>query len=157
MNKIQQALRLGRKLIDFKIAISGAIVMGGIVFSINYFSTANLAGSITAALKQGTYTFILGGVLMKSCELLATSIQRRTLAILASVLIPSVFTLLLTFAMHSLKGTPKPVESTLPTLIIIPATAIWGFLKRRQIDQKRALNNTKVHSDPSETDGQRKS
>jgi hypothetical protein len=138
MIKIQQVAKFGRKFIDLKIAISGAIVMGGTVFAINYFSTANLGGSLTAALKQGTYTFFFGGVLMKSCEILATIIQKRTLAILLSMLLPSIFTLLLTFAMHSLKGTPKPFESTLPTLIIIPATAIWGFMKRKQSERQKA-------------------
>jgi hypothetical protein len=137
MIKLRQAARTVRKFIDVKIAVSGAIVMGGIVFSINYSATHELTGSLTAALKQGTYTFFFGGVLMKSCELLATSIQRRTLAILASTIIPSVFTLLLTYCMHSMKGTPKPFESTLPTLIIIPATAIWGFISRGKQDRKQ--------------------
>lgn len=135
MINIQKVVRNGRKFIDYKIAVSGAIVMGGIVFSINYSATHELTGSLTAALKQGTYTFFFGGVLMKSCELLATGIQRRAIAILASVFIPSVFTLLLTFVLHSMKGTPKPLESTLPTLIIIPATAIWGYLSREKQDR----------------------
>lgn len=135
MNKLQKAAKFSRKFIDVKIGIAGAIVMGGIVFGINYFSTNEIAGSITAALKQGSYTFLLGGTLMKGCEHLATTIKQRTLAILASVLIPSVFTLILTFSMHNLKGTPKPLESTIPTLIIIPATAVWGFKKRKQKDE----------------------
>ena len=137
MNKLRQAAIKARKFIDVKIAVSGAIVMGVIVFSINYSATHELTGSLTAALKQGTYTFFFGGVLMKSCELFATGIQRRKLAILASVFIPSVFTLLLTYGMHSMKGTPKPFESTLPTLIIVPATAIWGFFSRKKQDQKQ--------------------
>jgi hypothetical protein len=133
------AAKTVRKFIDVKIAVSGAIVMGGIVFCINYSATHELTGSLTAALKQGTYTFFFGGILMKSCELLATGIQRRKLAILASVFIPSVFTLLLTYGMHSMKGTPKPFESTLPTLIIIPATVVWGYISRKQHDQKQQV------------------
>jgi hypothetical protein len=135
MIKLRKAVKTARKFIDVKIAVSGAIVMGGIVFTINYSATHGLTGSLTAALKQGTYTFFFGGILMKSCELLATSILPRTLAILSSVIIPSVFTLLLTFVLHSMKGTPKPFESTLPTLIIIPATAIWGFICRKKLDR----------------------
>ena len=139
MIKLQQFAKFGQKFIDFKIAISGAIVMGGIVFSINYSATHELTGSLTAALKQGSYTFIFGGILMKSCELIAITIQKRKLAILGSMLIPSVFTLLLTFAMHSMKGTPKPFESTLPTLIIIPATLVWGVRKRKVLDRKQQI------------------
>lgn len=135
MSKLRKAAIFGRRFIDYKIGFAGAIVMGGIVFSINYFSTHEIAGSLTAALKQGTYTFIFGGTLMKACEYIATSIRRKTTAIVLSIVIPSVFTLLLTFAMHSLKGTPKPFESTLPTTIIIPATAVWGYRMRlKKID-----------------------
>jgi hypothetical protein len=67
---------------------------------------------------------------MKGCENLATKIKKRTLAIVASVVIPSALTLSLTFTMHNFKGTPKPLESTIPTLLIIPATAVWGYRKR---------------------------
>jgi hypothetical protein len=49
---------------------------------------------------------------------------------MASVVIPSALTLILTFTMHNFKGTPKPLESTIPTLLIIPATAVWGYRKR---------------------------
>jgi uncharacterized protein YacL len=137
MITLQQAVKSGRKFIDYKIGIAGAVVMGGIIFSINYSSTHQLTGSITAALKQGTYTFLFGGTFMKGCEYLATNIQKRTMAILVSALIPSVITLLLTYGMHTLKGTPKPLESTLPTLIIIPATIIWGFNRRNRSERKK--------------------
>lgn len=133
MIKIKQLVKFSYKFIDYKIGIAGAIVMGGIVFGINFFSTHEIGPSITAALKQGAYTFFLGGALMKSCEYLATSIEKRILAIVASVVIPSAVTLILTFTMHNLKGTPKPLESTLPTLIIIPATVVWGIQKRKHV------------------------
>jgi uncharacterized protein YacL len=132
MIKLRQVLKIGQKFIDYKIGIAGAIVMGGIVFGINYFSTYEILGSITAALKQGAYTFLFGGTLMKGCEYLATSIKKRSVALILSVVIPSVLTLILTYTMHNLKGTPKPLESTIPTTIIIPATAIWGLKKRKE-------------------------
>ncbi len=136
MSRVHKAIKFGRKFIDYKIGLAGAIVMGGIVFGINYYSTDQIAGSITASLKQGTYTFIFGGTLMKACEYIAKTIRMKTWAIVLSVAIPSVFTLILTFTMHNLKGTPKPFESTIPTMIIIPATAVWGYRKRRQIDNR---------------------
>jgi len=52
INKIQQIAKFGQKFIDVKIAISGAIVMGGIVFSINYSATHKLTGLMTVAFKQ---------------------------------------------------------------------------------------------------------
>jgi len=140
MIKLRKTVINSGNFIDYKIGFAGAIVMGGIVFGINYFSTHEITGSITAALKQGAYTFIFGGSLMKGCEYLATKIKKRTIAILASVVIPSALTLLLTYSMHTLKGTPKPLESTIPTTIIIPATAIWGLKKRQQSDWKQNKN-----------------
>jgi len=139
MIKLQKTAKSAQKFIDYKIGFAGAIVMGGIVLGINYFSTHEISGSITAAIKQGSYTFIFGGTLMKGCEYLATNIRKRRFAIVASIVIPSVFTLLLTFGLHNLKGTPKPIASTIPTLIIIPATAVWGARKRNQTDQKIPL------------------
>jgi hypothetical protein len=136
MLPISQVIQSIRKFIDLRIAISGSIVMGGIVFSINYFETQDSFGSMTASLKQGFYTFLFGGVLMKSCQLIAINIRRTIPAIILSVLIPSVFTMVLTIAMHSLKGTPKPIESTLPTLIIIPATLVWAIVSRRNLKNK---------------------
>lgn len=134
MLNIHQLRTTLKKFIDYKIGIAGAIVMGGIVFGINYFATHEIPGSATAALKQGSYTFLFGGTLMKGCEYLAIHIKNRMLAIYTSVFVPSVLTLILTFTMHNLKGTPKPLESTIPTTIIIPATAIWGYKKRKQFD-----------------------
>ena len=131
---IKKLIKSGSRFIDYKMAIAGSIVMGGIVFCINFFSTHNLSGSLTATAKQAGYTFLFGGILMKSCESLAKSINNKYLAIGLSVLIPSTITLILTFILHNLKGTPRPLESTLPTLIIIPATAIWGYMKRKEYD-----------------------
>lgn len=120
------------KHIDFRIGLIGGVVMGGIVFTVNYTSTADLAGSFTASLKQGAYTFLFGGVVMKLCETLSTSIRKRISAILLATLIPSLMAISLTFAVHSLKGTPKPVASTIPTaLLVIPSTFVWAIRKRK--------------------------
>ena len=135
MLKLQQAAKFSHRFIDFKIGIAGAVFLGGVVFGINYFTTHEIVGSITAAIKQASYTFLLGGIFMKGCENLATKIKKRTLAIAAAVVIPSALTLILTFTMHNFKGTPKPLESTIPTLLIIPATAVWG-IKKRMLSEK---------------------
>ncbi len=142
MPGIKCILTYGSRFIDYKMGIAGAIVMGGIVFAINYLSTKEITGSTTAALKQGSYTFLLGGSLMKSCEYLATRINPKYFAITLSVIIPSVFTLFLTYKMHQLKGTPKPFESTVPTVIIIPATAIWGWKKRKEYEIELLSNES---------------
>ena len=129
---IKKIIDFGGKFIAYKIGIAGAIFMACIVFGINYFSTYDTFGSFTAAIKQGGYTFFLGGSFMKGCEYLATKIKRKSLAILSAIIIPSVITIILTFNVHKLKGTPKPLESTIPTLLIIPATVVWAVRKRNQ-------------------------
>ena len=98
----------------------------------NYHETNELFGSSTAALKQATYTFFVGGSIIKSCEYLATKIKNKSLAIASAIILPSALTLMLTYGVHNLKGTPEPEKSTIPTIIIIPATAYWATRKRRQ-------------------------
>jgi len=131
-------MKTKNKFFDFKIGFAGATVMGIVVFSINYYGTKNLTGGLTAALKQATYTFIFGGTIMKICENVAISIKKRRTALVAAVVVPSTISLLLTFGMHNLKGTPKPLASTIPTAIfVIPSTAIWGMRKRKQFDLQK--------------------
>ena len=135
---IKRVLIFGSKFIDYRMGRYGAMVMATIVFSINYFSTHLLFWSVVAALKQGTYTFFFGGIIMKMSENLAVHIKKKTIALIAAVVIPSAVSLSLTFGLHSLKGTPKPFESTIPTAIfVIPSTAVWGFLKRKRYEKLR--------------------
>jgi len=130
------------RYINYRMGIYGAIIMGVIVFMINFSATELWWPSTTAALKQGAYTFFFGGVIMKFCEYLAVRIKKRLIALLAAVIIPTSIALTLTFGIHNLKGTPKPLASTIPTLMIIPATAVVGFQKRKQFtcgNNKNAL------------------
>lgn len=126
--------------VDFKMGMIGALVMGFIVFRINFHSTHYLLGSITASLKQGTYTLFFGGVIMRSSELLSVRIRKKALALVAAVILPSTISLLLTFGVHNLKGTPRPMASTIPTAIfVIPSTLVWGILNRRKHDKVIAV------------------
>jgi hypothetical protein len=128
-------MKTKNRFFDFKIGFAGAVVMGIVVFSINYYGTKNLTGGLTAALKQATYTFFFGGTIMKICENVAVGIKKRKTALIAAVIVPSTVSLLLTFGMHNLKGTPKPLASTIPTaFFVIPSTAVWGMRKRKQFD-----------------------
>jgi hypothetical protein len=130
---LKKVVDLGSKFIDYKIGLVGACVMGCIVFVINDYHTHNLSGASTAALKQGAYTLLFGGSIMRGCEYLATRITKRAVALVAAVILPSVVAVSLTFGVHSMKGTPKPLESTIPTaILIIPSTAIWGHRKREE-------------------------
>jgi len=126
------------KFFDFKVGIAGGLVMGLVVFFINYFEVDEVIGSLTAALKQGAYTFLFGGSIMKLCETIALKMNPKWIALVLAMLIPSTVSLLLTYGLHSLKGTPLPFESTIPTAIfVIPSTFVWGYLKRKNQDLKK--------------------
>lgn len=124
------------RFIDIRFGVAGGVVMGLIVFAVNYVSTGEWAGSLTAALKQGVYTFFFGGVIMKMCEVIAVRFNPAAMAVFLSMLVPSVVSLALTFGVHSLRGTPMPLESTIPTAIfVIPSTLVWGTISRRRSDK----------------------
>jgi len=134
-------IQWGRRYIDYRMGIIGCIVMAGLVFGINYSRTAqslgspDVLGSITAATKQGVFTFFFGGFIMRLSERLATEIQNQPLALISACILPSFVSLSLTFLVHSLKGTPEPLLSVIPTaLLIIPGTAFWGFYQRRKLN-----------------------
>jgi len=137
MSNVRKLIKFSGKYIDYKMAIAGALFLGIVVFLINYHASANVHGSLTAALKQGAYTFLFGGIIMKTCERLATGFSNKTKAIILSIFIPTIAAVTLTFLVHSLKGTPHPLESTIPTMIlIIPSTAVWGNRKRKKMEEE---------------------
>ena len=130
---IQQLARM----INMKMALFGAVIMGTIVFFIN-IDHGYYAASI-AALKQAAYTFFLGGALLRILEALAMAIKNPILALFTAVIITTLITVSLVFYVHTLRGTPKPFESTLPTIYLAPFGFFivaakkrfgeWGFLR----------------------------
>ena len=149
-NKIKSLLKeYGRKYVDYKMGMAGAMVMASVVFTINYIGTNNILGAFTASLKQGTYTFFFGGVITKMAERLATEITRKYLALFLACLLPSLLSITLTFGMHNLKGTPKPLQSTIPTVIlVIPSTFIWGYINRRKMEKAKTFAENEKRSSP---------
>ena len=144
---VKRLLNYGKRYVDYRMGIIGALVMAIVVFSINYFGRPIpleyqdhlMFWSGIAALKQGTYTFFFGGVIMKGAERFATEVSKRGLALFLACIVPSLVSITLTFTMHSLKGTPRPLESTIPTLFFVfPSTAVWGYINRKRMDKKSA-------------------
>jgi hypothetical protein len=76
---------------------------------------------------------------------MAIAIKQKFMAIFISAFIPSVITLFITFGIHQLKGTPKPLESTIPTLLIFPTTLVWGYKKRK----RHLLRTKEIHQQTS--------
>jgi hypothetical protein len=112
--------------------------MGCIVYWIN--ADHGFWSALPAALKQAAYTSIAGGILTRICERMAYKFENFAFSIFMGSLVPSVIAVTLTFGVHMLKGTPEPLNSTIPTMILAPmGFVIWGLRRRLQRDKAAAL------------------
>jgi hypothetical protein len=128
----QQALNFAGRFIDIPSAIAGALIMGVLVGFINRKFGAWPAS--TAAMKQAAYTFVFGGMLTKLLYILVVKIKGLYKATIFSVLIVTIITVALVYAVHNLKGTPLPLESTIPTAILAPVGfSILAYRKKKQV------------------------
>jgi hypothetical protein len=115
------------KYFDPLTATAGALVLGGIVFWINFDHGTGKA--LIAAGKQGLYTFFAGGFIMKLCENIALYFNKKNLALFLAILIPSIIAIGLTYLLHTIKGTPHPLASTVPTMILAPMGFGWWAVR----------------------------
>ncbi len=124
---------------DAKMGFIGAFAMGVIVYFIN--ADHDPSGAVIAASKQFFYTFFIGGFFTKMVENLAITWDDKTLSVFLAIVIPALLTITLTFIMHNLKGTPEPINSTIPTTFLAPLSfSVWAILKRIEYD-KMALED----------------
>lgn len=118
------------KYVDVSTAWKAALFLGLVVYAIN-FSHGALA-ALPAALKQATYTFFVSGFILRLCERLARNNALGRMALPLATLVPSAIAIGLTYLMHSLKGTPAPFYSTVPTILMVfPSFAVWGWRAQR--------------------------
>ena len=119
------------RYINYRMAVAGAVFLGTVVFWINY--SHGILPALVAATKQGTYTFFAGGFVTRNNERLAMKLENRWLSLAYAVAVNSTIAVGLTFLVHSLKGTPEPLWSTLPTLVMsIPGFAALGWREQRK-------------------------
>ena len=124
-----------KNYMDYKIGALGATIMGGTIFFVNL--SEGVAGASTAALKQGIYTFIFAGVVTRICEKFATSSRSRLLSYSLAVLIPASLTITATYGIHRLKGTPKPLNSTIPTAVSsLIGLPYWAYRSRKKLEER---------------------
>jgi hypothetical protein len=120
------------KYVDVSTAWKAALFLGLVVYAIN-FSHGALA-ALPAALKQAIYTFLASGFIVRLCENLIKQVRPMVVAWPLAILLPSAVAVGLTFLMHSLKGTPEPFYSTLPTILITPpAFAVWAWRSLKKV------------------------
>jgi len=119
------------KFFDLPSAIAGALIMGIIVGIINI--RHGLWPATTAAMKQAAYTFLFGGAIIRLLYSIVLYIPGKIASLFLSVLIASVVTITFVYLIHSMKGTPMPVASTLPTIFLAPPGFFFlAFRKKRQ-------------------------
>ena len=122
------------KHVDASTAWKAALFLGIVVFAINY--SHGVLAALPAAIKQAFYTFLVSGFILRLCENLAKNITTGNRALLLAVMIPSSIAIGLTYLLHSLKGTPEPFHSTIPTIILsFPSFSVWAWRARKQSTQ----------------------
>ena len=129
MQSLRRTRDLGARYIDYGMAWKGALFLGALVWLINLPHGALAA--LPAALKQAAYTYFVAGIVTRLCQTLAIRLQPQAMALLAAVVVPSCVAVGLTFLVHSLKGTPEPAKSTLPTVLTAPPAFFWWGRKGR--------------------------
>jgi len=122
-----------RDAFDLRSALLGALLMGGIVWWIN--SAHGFLLATTAASKQAAYTFLMGGVIMRFATRLAERDGPRWFVMTTATVLPTLVTVGATFFVHSLKGTPEPLASTVPVALLSPPVfGGWALRARRNVE-----------------------
>ncbi len=104
--------------------------MGSVVAYIN--SDNGIFPASIAALKQAVYTFFIGGVIIKILDLIVNKIKKKAFAYLISITVATFLTTTMVYFVHCLKGTPKPLDSTIATVILAPPGYIYlAYFKRK--------------------------
>ena len=130
MIKSKEALEKVNEFIDIKMGLLGAIFMGSVVFWINFDHGWDEA--LIASLKQFSYTLFFGGLFLKMAENIATSRNSRAWGIFIGGFTSMIATAALTFTVHSIKGTPEPFNSTIPTVVFgWMSFTSWCWMKTR--------------------------
>ncbi len=131
-----------RDFINLKTAIAGAIIMGSMVYYVNYQFGWQLAS--IAAFKQAVYTFFFGGACVRLSEVVAVKVENKWAGIFWGTVLASMVTISAVFIIHSMKGTPKPFESTLPTAIMAPPSFLVLAWLYRNKDDKEKIKKERV-------------
>lgn len=122
------------KYINLKTGFLGAVFLGGIVYWINMDFGWRPAG--TAALKQGLYTLIFGGAIVKLCETQALKSEDKWHGIFRGAAMASVIAITAVLILHHFKGTPRPFYSSLPIIVTAPLS-FWVIAWRSRRKEER--------------------
>lgn len=133
---LKKVISFFKSVIDVKLGIIGAVFMGSVVAYIN--SDNGIFPASIAALKQALYTFFIGGVIIKILDLIVNNIKKKSYAYIISITVATFLTTSMVYFVHCLKGTPKPLDSTIATVILAPPGYIYlAYFKRKNHNKKQ--------------------
>lgn len=131
---MQRLINFGARYIDYSTAWKAALFLGLVVWVINLSHGALAA--LPAALKQAAYTFFVAGFIVRLCETLIKEIHQQYFALILATILPSFIAIGLTYLVHSLKGTPEPLYSTIPTMLMAPpAFLVWAWRTQKALKE----------------------
>lgn len=118
VNEIQNSAKKGNQVLG-QIAALG---MGGMVVAINREHGPLLAS--IAGIKQYVYSALIAVLFINAQHKIYDHLKKNkpdsSLPAILSVTIPTLGTILATLVVHTLKGTPEAIASTIPTAILAP-------------------------------------
>jgi len=118
--------------IDVRGGVVAGLLLGGAVAVIN--ASHGLLPAGIAGLKQGVYTFFFGGAVMQLCARMALRQGPDWRVMLVAIGVPSLITSSAIFVVHNLRGTPEPLLSCLPVVLLSPpGFALCAWQARRAL------------------------
>ena len=118
--------------IDVRGGILGGLLLGSAVAWIN--ASHGLAPASIAGTKQAVYTFFFGGAVLRLCVRIASMQGSQMRAMTAAIVLQSLLTSSAIFFVHNLRGTPEPLLSCLPVVMLSPpGFALWAWRTRRDM------------------------
>ncbi len=125
------------RFLNIRMAIVGSLLLGSLVFYINY--SHGIIGATYAALKQACYTFFFAGLIIRSNEAIARNATGQWQGLWLATISSSFMSIGFTLGLHNLRGTPEPLLSTVPTLLLAPpGFAILAWREQRRATQLQA-------------------
>lgn len=106
--------------------------MSPIIYGLNKYYGHKNHEALFAASKQAGYTFLAGAYVTKLSKKLSVKYKNKIKRYCAGILIPSIITISLTYGIHNLKGTPEPIISTIPIMILVPTFGVVFSYKERK-------------------------
>ena len=114
----------------------GAVLMGSMVF-LSQFENG-IYPATTASTKQFFYTFLISSVLIAMVEAVVVAYRANKWNAVYGVMTAWVFTSVMSAVLHTIKGTPDPMNAILLNILLAPPGLIFVALRKKRELRKEA-------------------